>query len=257
MSVKVTTNKPSLNWKDEFSEVVNSYQFTAILPSTGETITFKPVDTKTLKSLLVLEKSEDYSAIENLFDSILSHVIVSPELDLDQMLLFDRQKLLMDIRNHSKGQTVQQTYTCPKCQSQSIQTVDFSKLPYKEYKEPEDGFIEIAKGIGIVVGHITRGEQKAAYEFLSLQNDIDTQAKEALSPLYMLAGAIKSYVNKSGIKDDLTFEDKFFMLESLPDSVLEKFKNWMKANSFGYQVVFSFTCPHCKHVEEIKEDDEF
>ena len=71
----------SNDWRQSFQEnVINSFIFTVQLPSTGQIIKFKPIDTKTLKKLLIYEKSEDFAVVETLLDEILLSCIIEPLL---------------------------------------------------------------------------------------------------------------------------------------------------------------------------------
>lgn len=249
--------KAGLSWKDEFSSAINTYEFETVIHSTGQKVKFKPVDTNTLKKLIIHEKSDNLIAIENVFDELITNTIIEPkDIDIDGMLLFDRQTLLMDIRSKSKGGTIQQPFTCEKCKSQSIQTVDLNKMSFKDYVEPENCYIEIINGIGVQVGHVTRKHQKDVYNFLSNDKSIDQDTKEAITPLYVMGAAITAYVNREGVNTDLSFEDKIFMLEKFPDTVLEKMKDWLSDNTFGYEIKFNYICPHCgtKEVRELPVD---
>ena len=56
-------------------------------------------------------------------------------------------------------------------------------MPFKEYKEPESYFIEIASSIGINVSHPTRQNQKDVLEYLKQDDSLDKERKEGLSPI--------------------------------------------------------------------------
>ena len=242
-----------LDWKQNFSDTINSYVFDINIPSTGQQIQYKAIDTQTLKKLLIYERSDDVIILENMLDELIRSSVVSPEnIDIDSMLYYDRLFLLIAIRAKSKGESISQTFICPKCEGQSMQNMAFSDMPYIEYKDPEIKTIEVVKGITLELKHLSRGDQRLAYEKILADKSIKENEREIYAPLYMVASAICGYDNgvvKTPIEN---IEDKIFIFEKLPTSALDKIKDWLEINKFGLEFEFKKKCPHCGYEENQK-----
>lgn len=236
------------DWKKGFAETINSYTFDCTLPSTGQVVKFKAIDTQTIKKLLVYEKSTNILMLEKMLDELISSSVIEP-IDLENMLYYDRLFLLTSIRAKSKGESITQTYICPECSGQSMQKMNFEDMPYIDYREPENTMIDIVPGITLEIRHITRKDQRIAYENIMADKTISPDDKEIYAALYMVASAICGYDNGITKTQIDNLDDKLYIFEKLPTVALDKIKDWLEENKFGLEFKFIKKCPHCGHTE--------
>ena len=245
------------NWKQDFQTTINSYVFECVLPGSKEVIKFKPVDVATMKKLLIYESSNDFDTVEFILDDLIKNSVLEPAtLNIDDMYIYDRLYLLFQIRMKSKGESIQSNYSCPKCKNQSIQSIALSDFPFNEYKEPKNFVIPALQDVSLEVCHMKRSHQKEAAAKLKEDKDLSDNQRQYLSMLYTMAAAISAYIGKDFKDNTLTLDDKLFILDRLPDSILTNIKNWHEDNRFGYDIVFEYKCPHCKHSEKREFDFE-
>ena len=240
-------------WKDSLAEVVNSFIFTSEIPSTKQAIKFKPIDTRTLKKLLVYEKSEDFAVVESLLDDIISNCVVDPSpVDLDSMYIYDRAFLLFEIRRMSKGESIENTWKCPECESMSVQYLNFDAFPFVPFVEPTEKNVSLSDRVSLELKHFTRGDQREVNA--KIQNmPVSKEIKLTESMFNMLASSINAYL-VDGKRYELTLDEKIEVLEKMPDTIMEKIKDWHVKNRFGYDIQFTFLCPHCGNKVVQKQD---
>lgn len=237
------------NWKDQFKQDLNVYEFETTLPGNGKTVRFKPIVTKTLKKLLVFENTRDQKTAEQALDVIIENSVLDEGFDVEDLFLQDRFALLLAIRMKSKGESYQFEYKCPKCESQSIQSVNLNNFKIKELEKEYDKELSLTENIIIGIDFIKRKEQKEAMEYID-KNIKDDNEKQMDLALCSLALAIK-YVKAGDERDDeLSLDDRMYLIDNLPGQVLDKIKNWFADHAFGPDMNFTRKCPHCKNIEK-------
>ena len=82
------------------------------LPSTGETIKYRPFLVKEQKNLMIAQESEDVKLIENAFASIISDCTFG-EIDPYKMAMFDVEYVFLRLRGKSVGEKVKLNLLCP------------------------------------------------------------------------------------------------------------------------------------------------
>lgn len=239
------------DWREGFSNTINSYVFDCILPSSKEVVKFKAIDTQTLKKLLVYEKSNNIIMLEKMLDELILSSVID-KIDVENMLYYDRLFLLISIRAKSKGESITQQYDCPVCSGQSMQKMSFEDMPLIEYKEPSEKTIEVVPGIILELKHITRKDQQIAYSKIFNDKDILDDDKEMYASFYMIASAICGYDNGKDKVQIENLDDKLFIFEKLPSTALDKIKDWLEQNKFGLEFEFTKKCRHCGYEEKQK-----
>lgn len=115
-----------------FKRYLNCYEWETTLPGSGKVLKYKPIVTGQIKSLLMFSDSEDDNAIENALDKLIQECVTTDGFDVKGLYLPDRFYLMVEIRNATKGSKYNFQSKCYNCDSQSMHTVDLSKLPLKK-----------------------------------------------------------------------------------------------------------------------------
>ena len=83
------------------------------LPSTGQTITYRPFLVKEEKVLVIALESEDTKQITNAIKSVIKNCITTRGIKVEQLPTFDIEYLFLNVRAKSVGETVDVNITCP------------------------------------------------------------------------------------------------------------------------------------------------
>jgi len=234
-----------------YKDLLNIYDFSCKLPGSGEKVQFKPVTTSQLKRLLIYEDEDDPMIIEDALDEIITTSVISEDFDIDKLILQDRFYLLLDIRKKTKGNSYTFTYTCPKCKSQSMQSINLNELPVNTIPEDIDPFIRVNNKMKLRLDYLTRGEQKEINQLIKADKSIDSDIKRIaeLSILHHASGIKEVKAGKDNI-DNLPLTEKKYIVENVPSAIYAQIKEWFADNDFGVEFEFEIKCNSCDFNEK-------
>ena len=269
----------------DFKQYVNFYQFETVLPGSGKMITFKPITTGQIKRLLLYETSDDPNSIENSLDDVITECVVDEDFSIDDLYLQDRFYLLLDMRKATKGNTYSFSSKCTKCESQSSQSIKLTDLPVKTLNIPKEDVVRIKKQksinmkkggklidsdevveekpktsnwnlvnlndkLAVKLLHTTRGGQKQVEEIMKSNAELTDLQKSVEETTLLYAMSIKSVVTPDGEDDNLTMNDKVYIIENIPQNEHMLISKWFEDNDFGVDFSFDVECAHCQYKEK-------
>ena len=91
------------------------------LPSTGETIKYRPFLVKEEKVLVIALESEDNKQITTAIKTVLKSCIQTKGIKVETLPTFDIEYLFLNIRGKSVGEVIEVNLTCPDDQETSAQ----------------------------------------------------------------------------------------------------------------------------------------
>ena len=231
-----------------FKDYLNTYEFESKLPGSGEKLKFKPLTTKEMKKLLTYEGSEDYESVEKMLDMIIENAVIDENFNIDNLYLQDRFYLLVDIRKKSKGENYEFEYDCPDCGSQNYISFSLDDLKVDYLSNDIDNKVDLTTEVSVYVWFVTRGEEKEALE--NRENYEKQNRKEAESQLNILTQGIKAVETPEGKEENLSFEDKKYIVDNLTIKNLTNIREWYENNNFGVDFRIKRTCKQCGKEEE-------
>ena len=83
------------------------------LPSTGETIQYRPFLVKEEKVLVIALESEDTKQITTAIKNVIKNCIQSKGIKVETLPTFDIEYLFLNIRGKSVGEEIEVNVTCP------------------------------------------------------------------------------------------------------------------------------------------------
>jgi len=83
------------------------------LPSTGETIQYRPFLVKEEKVLVIALESEDTKQITTAIKTVLKNCIKTKGIKVEALPTFDIEYLFLNVRGKSVGETIEVNITCP------------------------------------------------------------------------------------------------------------------------------------------------
>ena len=106
------------------------------LPSSGETIKYRPFLVKEEKVLVIALESEDNKQITTAIKTVLKNCIQTKGIKVEQLPTFDIEYLFLNIRGKSVGETVDVNVTCPDDEVTTTKvTIDLDAIQVQKNEE--------------------------------------------------------------------------------------------------------------------------
>jgi len=120
------------------------------LPSTGETLKYRPFLVKEQKELMIAQESEDEKLIESAFAQIINNCVLE-DVNPYKMPMFDVEYVFMRIRGKSVGEKVTLNLLCPDDEKTRVDVeIDLEKVDI-QMKEDHTNVIELTDNISIIM----------------------------------------------------------------------------------------------------------
>jgi len=110
--------------------VQNTPIYTTEIPSTQESIKFRPFLVKEQKSLLLAQQSEDINVMADTLKDVI-RLCVQSKIDVDKLAIFDLEYIFSQIRAKSVGENVDLLFSCDDCTDEKSRvkiSIDLTKL---------------------------------------------------------------------------------------------------------------------------------
>jgi hypothetical protein len=209
-------------------------QFTAILPSNGQRVSFRPFLVKEQKQLLMAVAGgfdDQVTAVNNIIDACTFN-----KLNAHRLPSFDVEYLFLQIRSKSIGENVEILVTCANCGEKHKNILDISKL---EASRPENHSNTIDLGNNVLV--------KMDYPRLE-DLEIDPDVPNVDRIIQLIASCIQSIWQGEEMfaAEDYSMEELIEFVENLSPGGLEKIEEFFKTMPV-IQHKFIWDCGKCGH----------
>jgi len=232
--------------RPNFMDYVNVYDFSCELPGSKKTINFKSVTTGQIKKLLTYENETNYVIQEQALDDLISSSVLSEGFNIDDLYIYDRMFLLMEIRKKTKGDILEFRMNCPKCSSQSLNRVDLNQLELKNLENEDNVIVDFDK-IKVHLRHIKRSHQKEDIKPSYFPKNLSDTQRAYIFQVMFHACAIDKIETPSGIDENISMKDRIYFIESIPIQQMEILKDKLDEMAFGWKLENKMTCVHCGH----------
>ena len=106
------------------------------LPSTGETIQYRPFLVKEEKILVIALESEDTKQITNAIKGVIKNCIKTKGIKVEQLPTFDIEYLFLNIRGKSVGEEIEVNIICPDDEVTEVPvTIDIDSIQIQKSDE--------------------------------------------------------------------------------------------------------------------------
>jgi hypothetical protein len=220
------------------------------LPSTGESIKFRPFTVKEEKLFLMAYESEDVKYSVDTIIQVLNNCIVS-DIDVKELPTFDIEYLFLNLRARSIGEIVNLKYRCnndvgteeePKKCNSSVE-IEVNVLEIEPSKNPNHtNKIELNENLGIVMKYPKMGLIKDNSE----SDDFNVVLELIISCIDYIYDKDNIYYAKDSTKEELTE-----FLDSLQSKDLEKIKDFFDTMP-KLKKHMDFSCNKCGYHESIE-----
>lgn len=201
-------------------------------------------------------REEDILTSQNLIkkgvvlDELLKALIVTPGVQLDEILICDKNAIFVAARRLAYGDNYDAKVTCPKCGEENAVKIDLSALKVKsfdfsKYTRGENQFLYTLPVSGKIVAYRLlshKDEQEIDQELKGLQKLSKNSSPEMTTRLkYMILsvdgnserGVVKKFVDNMLAKDSIALRKQ--VKETTPE----------------LDMTFDFTCGSCGHNERM------
>jgi hypothetical protein len=228
----------------DLQKYLNVYRFQTVLPGSSKKIILTPITTAQMKQLLSSPEDSDTT-----LDTLITSCVKEPvDFDINDLYLEDRFFLLVELRKKTKGNFYTFTSSCVKCNSDSIQNIDLSKMKVKKMGKL-NYIIKLDDNISVQMKYFTRGIQYAAQQLASVHaNEVH---KVIESAIYKYALCIEKIILPD--KEILPAPDEAIeFMNIIPFDFYAKIRDWFDAVDFGLEFKFEYVCDVCKHKEIVE-----
>lgn len=205
------------------------------IPSTKQTVKYRPFLVKEEKILILAMESEDNRQIANAVKEVISNCIKTKGIKIEELSTFDIEYLFLNIRGKSVGETVDVLITCP-----------------------DDGTTQVPKSIAL-------DEIKVR---IDTEHSKDIKLDESLS-LRMRYPSLNEFIKANfGSDSTITVEDTFDLICSCIEQVYSEEESWsakdctkkelkefvesLTSNQFKDVEKFFDTMPKLSHTIKVK-----
>ena len=207
--------------------------FTMTIPSTGQTVKYRPYLVKEEKVLLqAFESGDSKTCLEAMCDTIAACLDERADVDVTTLATFDVEYMFTQVRSKSVGETSTILVGCKECEHRNEYVVDLESLK-----------VEVEKGTNIIpiTDSIKVEMRYPTYESL-LSGDIEASQEDMGAAISVIAASIAAVH---------TDEERIDAEAQLPEE-MEEFVTSMTATQLQSLSEFLQEMPALKHEAEFK-----
>ena len=217
------------------------------LPSTGETISYRPFLVKEEKILLMAMESEDEKEMVGAIKQIINNCLVTEKIKVSELPLFDIEYLLLNLRSRSMGDVVTTSYIYEGCKEEKCKPIEFEidVNTIKIEKDPTHNTkIELTDTVGLIM----------KYPDIQLMAKLDSldgvKTNEAFD---MIVKCIDKIYDEESVysKTDYTPKQIKDFVDNLTQDQFKKIEHFFNTIPKMYKDI-NYNCEKCGYNENIR-----
>ena len=210
---------------------LNSITYKLNLPSTGDSVKFRPFLVKEQKALMIAQESEDDKQIQDAFAQIINDCTFG-ELDAYSLPMFDVEYVFLQLRGKSVGEKVQLNLLCPDDEKTRVDVeIDLGDVDIQMSKD-HTNVIQLTKDISVIMKYPTLSDMEGFGDTEGQVSSVFTMMKRCINEVH----------------DGETIYNKVDISEKELDEFIES----MSTENFENFSTFFETMPKLQHVIEVK-----
>ena len=204
------------------------------LPSTGQSIQYRPFLVKEEKVLVIALESEDNKQITTAIKAVLKNCVLTKGIKVDHLPTFDIEFLFLNIRGKSVGEELEVNITCPDDgETQVPVTINLDEI---EVQKNEDHTNKIKLDNSIMM------EMKYPLLDQFIKSNFDFNDKNAMDQSFdLIAGSI----------DKIYTEDEVWATADCTKKEVKEFLESMNSSQFKKIESFFDTMPKLSHTIKV------
>ena len=206
------------------------------LPSTGQTIKYRPFLVKEEKLLVIALESEDTKQITNAIKAVIRACILSKGIKVEALPTFDIEFLFLNIRGKSVGEEIEVKLLCPDDNKTEV-TVNIN-LDDIQVKKPEGHLNQIKLDDNLMM----ELKYPSLNEFIKSNFDPNDTTKNPMEQSFDLIGSCI---------DKIFTEDDVWVAADCTKKEINDFLDSMNSNQFKEIEKFFETMPKLTHTVKV------
>ena len=205
------------------------------LPSTGETIKYRPFLVKEEKLLVIALESEDTKQISTAIRAVIKNCILTRGIKVEQLPTFDIEYLFLNIRGKSVGEELEVNLICPDDgETQVAVTINLDDIKVKK-SDTHSNRIQLADTIMMEMKYPSLDE--------FIKNNFDLKEQSAMDQSFeLIASCIGTIFT----------EDEVWAAADCTKKELNEFLESMNSSQFKDIEKFFETMPKLSHTVKVK-----
>jgi hypothetical protein len=212
-------------------------KYDMIIPSTGETVTYRPYVVKEEKILLIAMESQNETAIEAAVSDIIKACVDTP-ISIDTMTNFDVEFMFITLRSKSVGEGVKINFICSECDEDNEHKIDLDKVVVKNLNDAPDKHVKLTDDISLDLRWATMKDRLSEKERVTGTDAIINMIAKSIDTIY-------SGEEIHAAKDSKMAELVEFVESLSTDQFTDIVDVISEAPRLNYNTKFS--CKACKH----------
>ena len=198
---------------------ITTPEFTTILPSTGERLSFRPFLVKEEKILLMAQEGKDKNEIQRAVINILEECIKTP-VTIEDLPLFDIEWLFIQLRSKSVGEVIDlKIKHIENKECLHLNPVEVNLEELEMTKDPKHtNVINITDDIGVTM----------RYPSLKLVGDKNPEGLDSTAVFNLICDCVLNVFDKDQVYNDFTKEEIDKFIGDLDQKQLLKFMDFFK-----------------------------
>lgn len=217
----------------------NASKYEMKVPSTGESVIYRPFLVKEEKVLLIALESEDpINTFYALFDTINS-CVTTRDFNHYELTPYDVEYMFLQIRAKSVGETSKLSINCKSCNTSNDVTINLTEVKVESKGKNESDIIQLTDEISIKMKSISfkdallaAGDHKDLSEF-----------DKVMKLLVKCIDSVMTPSTNHNLSDE-SEEEVMQFIESLSGSQFAKIKDWVE-NLPQLKYHLKLTCKEC------------
>lgn len=198
---------------------ITTPEFTTILPSTGERLSFRPFLVKEEKILLMAQEGKDKNEIQRAVINILEECIKTP-VTIEDLPLFDIEWLFIQLRSKSVGEVIDlKIKHIENKECLHLNPVEVNLEELEMTNDPKHtNIINITDDIGVTM----------RYPSLKLVGDKNPEGLDSTAVFNLICDCVLNVFDKDQVYNDFTKEEIDKFIGDLDQKQLLKFMDFFK-----------------------------
>ena len=204
------------------------------LPSTGDTVTYRPFLVKEEKVLVIALESEDNKQITNAIKAVLKSCVLTKGIKVEKLPTFDIEYLFLNIRGKSVGEELDVNVICPDDEKTTVQvSIDLDDIQVVKNDE-HDNKIKLDNNLMMELKYPSLDQ--------FIKNNFEFDEKNAMAQSFEL---IATCIDK------IYTEDEVWASADCTKKELNEFLESMNSSQFKGIETFFETMPKLSHAIEV------
>jgi hypothetical protein len=210
------------------------------IPSTKESLKYRPFLVKEQKALLLAQQSEDPVVMVDTLKDVIKSCAQSP-VDVDRLAVFDLEYIFSQIRGKSVGEIVDLFFFCDTCDDEKAKvkiSIDITKLKVESFAGHE-AKISLFGDVGVAMKYPNINVIKKIEKMGDTSSEVDLVFDIITECMDYIYDTSEVYYAKEQSKEELSE-----FINNLTSEQFEKIENFFETMPKLQQKV-SYRCPVC------------